>query len=147
MFADVFLALEGKCSGNTYTGNIIWNTFKSNQWPCLSAIHFFKADLVQSPSSTVGYTEPFQISGSSAVRSLLWFCFVHTSQLGQVLVCLVIKYISSLLVTVYHVLGKAKTVFNLFFSITIHKLISPPLLCVSSEHWICGWDYKGEGCL
>lgn len=61
------------------------------------------------------------------------FCFVHTFQLSEVLVCLVIKYVFLLLVTVYCVLGQTKTVLSFsmyFFSQLLYTGGSPsPFAC------------------
>lgn len=74
------------------------------------------------------------------------FRFVHTFQLSKVLVCLVIKYVFLLLVTVYCVLGQTKTVlsFSMYFFLNYYTQVDlPPLLHVSSEHRICGWVVRG----
>lgn len=62
--------------------------------------------------------------------------------------CLVIKYVFLLLVTVYCVLGQTKTVlsFSMYFFLNYYTRVDlPPLLHVSSEHRICGWVVRGGG--
>lgn len=106
--ADGFSGCRGeKCSGNTYTGNIIWNTLNSNQRPCLSAIHNWL---------TVW-----------SLLVLFRFVLYTLASFSKVLVCLVIKYVFLLLVRVYCVLAQTKTrcVFFNFFSQLLYTGGSP----------------------